>query len=82
MKLLSTTGYRPRLNTVYLCFTSSHGWPVYHDGKMVHLHFPPYKAVAPASPFFPLKATKHLPKNATFSTNGSTSQKTEPAIVL
>ena len=52
MKLLSTTGHRPRLNTVYLCFTSSHGWPVYHEGETVHLHFPPYKAVAPASPYF------------------------------
>ena len=51
-KLLSTIGYKPRLNTVYLRFTSSHGWPVCHEGKAVPLRFPLFKAVAPASPFF------------------------------
>ena len=51
-KLLSTTGYRPRLNIAYLHVTSSHhGWSVCHKGKMVSLPFPPYKAAAPASPF-------------------------------
>ena len=38
---LSTTEYRPRLNTVYLCFASSHGRSVCHEGKMtVCLRFP------------------------------------------
>ena len=64
-KLLSTTGYRPRLSTVYLCFTSSHGQSVCHEGKTVHLRFPPYKAAAPASPFFPPKAGKRFLKNVT-----------------
>ena len=76
-KLLSTTGYRRRLNIAYLCVTSSHhGWSVYHEGKMVTLPFPPYKAAAPASPFcetsskkghiffFSPKATKRPLQNA------------------
>ena len=52
-KLLSTTGYRRTLNIAYLRVTSSHHvcWSVYHEGKMVSLPFPPYKAAAPASPF-------------------------------
>ena len=51
-KLLSTTGYRSRLHIAYLRVTSSHrGWSVCHEGKMVSLPFPPYKAAAPASPF-------------------------------
>ena len=50
--LLTTTCYRPRLNTVYLCFTSSHGWSLCHEGKTVHLCFYLHKVVAPGSPFF------------------------------
>ena len=64
-KPLSTTGYRPRLSTVYLCFTSSYGQSVCHESKTVHLRFPPYKAAAPVSPFFPSKAGKRLLKNIT-----------------
>ena len=36
-KLLSTTGYWARLNTVYLRLTSSYSRSVCHEGKMVHL---------------------------------------------
>ena len=49
-KLLSTTGYRPRLNTVYLHFTI--GRSVCLEGKTVRLLFPQYKEAAAASPFF------------------------------
>ena len=78
-KLLSTTGYRRTLNIAYLRVTSSHHvcWSVYHEGKMVSLPFPPYKAAAPASPFcetsskkghifffFSPKATKRSLQNA------------------
>ena len=57
-KPLSTIGYRPRLNTVYLRFTSSYGWPVCHEGKAMPLRFPPFKAAAPASPFFSIDGSE------------------------
>ena len=63
--MLSTRGYRPKLNTVYLCFTSSHGRSLCHEGKPVCSRFPPYKAAAPTAPFFPSKAVKCLFKNVT-----------------
>ena len=62
-ELLSTTRYRPRLNTVHLRFTSSHGRSVCREGKMVHLCFPPYiRQRAPTTPSFQSKAAKHLLK--------------------
>ena len=57
-ELLSTSGYRPRLNTVYLCFTSNQGQSLCPEGKTACLRFPLYKAVAPGSLFLSIKSSK------------------------
>ena len=58
-ELLSITGYRPRLNTVYLRFTSSHTMSVsFFLWYAYGICFLPYKAAAPVSPLFSIEGSE------------------------